>query len=64
MSIQFRIEAYILLLKNRLGKCDSIDCWQVKQRVMQILNMRGGSIRTIKSIMRGKGDVFYLTMID
>lgn len=27
--------------------------FQVKQRIMQILNMRGGSIKSIRSIMRG-----------
>ena len=28
--------------------------FQIKSRVMQILNMRGGSIKVIRGIMRGK----------
>ena len=28
----------------------------IKQRVQQILNLRGGSVKTIRNIMRGKRD--------
>jgi len=33
---------------------------QIRQRVMQILSIRGGSIKAIKSIMRGETILFLL----
>lgn len=53
---------YLRRLESGLFTCQLIDLimleiadsgpTSIKQRIMQILNMRGGSIRTIKSIMR------------